>query len=511
MRDPFLVGAKNENSVLTNDERPIVLITFNPHETREVVNRFCPSSKPQAITRDGIPYYSLGRCGGSDILLTVSRQSVTRACAAAEDAIDHWNPQALIGVGIAFGVNPAQQDYGDVLVSESVYDYELLRENDEGQPEEPRGVSEAASDDLVRRLKAADHFGMPWHPGWPKVWFGCVLSGNKLLDNATKRDVLVSQAGGLNRVIGGEMEALGLSRAVGRAGRKKAAVSWIIVKGICDFADGSVNNTDKDANQSFAAYNAALVVYTALFGKDNCAIEDASDQKNFDSQKQKETQPTEDRGDLMFPQRGMDEIQLNRSSIRFRKGTDRRRIEDARELFESLALKLDQNHGEAKAFIVVDLDRFTIINAVYGEAVGDLVLKHVHSVLSSWCNEKRQPEHLKISSWRSSSDEWFLLVSGENTTNETWLEQITKDLLKQIKDSDYSVIVDGLFVTACAGVVRRHDQNESAQHLLRRAFQGLKKAKRLGGNSCCLGPIEVRSLDEESAELELEEIAWHLS
>jgi nucleoside phosphorylase/GGDEF domain-containing protein len=491
---------------LTDDNRPIVLITFNPHETREVVRRFCGKSEPSAVFKDGVPYYVLGALGGSTILLTVSRQAVTRAHEAAEDACDHWQPQALIGVGIAFGVNPTQQNYGDVLVSESAYDYELARVNDVDHANEARGLSEPASDDLIRRFRAVDHFGRLRTRAWPKIWFGCVLSGNKLVDNAKQRDEWVSQAGGVSRVVGGEMEALGLARAVGRAGRKGDAVSWIIVKGICDFADGSVNNANKEANQALAARKAALVVYRALGGKKRASAGDSSSKEEFTFSKKEPPMPN--LGRILHPLQDMDEVKFDSNSYEWssesRYGINEERIQEAQDARAKLAFALDQYRGKQQHLIVIDLDRFTSLNAVYGESASNLAAESVHWNVEQWCRSiSERDEKLRILGWRSNSDEWFIFISSlKAASEEEWLKRTAEGLLEHIRSGDYSGIASGFFITGCAGFATRHDDKESALHLLRRAFGGLRKAKSLGGNSCCRGPSQVRLLNGESAELE---------
>ena len=82
------------------------------------------------------------------------------------------------------------------------------------------------------------------------------MSGNKLVDNLDYRDSLQAIEA---EAIGGEMEAVGIQLAAQRHG-----VHWIIVKAICDWADGHKGSADKDRDQRLAADHAALVVHAAL-------------------------------------------------------------------------------------------------------------------------------------------------------------------------------------------------------------------------------------------------------
>jgi nucleoside phosphorylase len=86
----------------------------------------------------------------------------------------------------------------------------------------------------------------------PQRHFGLVLSGEKLVNDPE----FLKQLRKLEPdAIGGEMEGAGLYVA---ASEKK--VDWILVKAICDWADGSKD----DSAQVLAANNAANFVLYAL-------------------------------------------------------------------------------------------------------------------------------------------------------------------------------------------------------------------------------------------------------
>ncbi len=90
----------------------------------------------------------------------------------------------------------------------------------------------------------------------PKCSFGLILSGEKLVDNIDFRDQLLEIE---PEAIGGEMEGSGLYAAC-----QNAKVDWILVKSICDWADGRKKSSDSDTNQRNAAHNAASFVLHAL-------------------------------------------------------------------------------------------------------------------------------------------------------------------------------------------------------------------------------------------------------
>ncbi|MDR2106396.1 MAG: pentapeptide repeat-containing protein [Coriobacteriales bacterium] len=243
-------------------ERPVVvLMTFNEHETAAVLERFCPGLQPKCETQSGVVYYRLGVHNGAEVILAISRQGVSEAQSAAGDACAVWHPDWLIGVGIAFGVNPEKQDMGDVLVATFSQGYERQRVEPDGtvtSKDDPQSSSRL----LVGRIKQLDHMKRASGGsaiGWPTLHFGGLLCGDKLVDNIDYRDSLLKLYP--NNIIGGEMEGLGLAIS---AGEPQYRAEWTVVKAISDWADGKKNTTCKERNQKQAAKNAAHVVYETL-------------------------------------------------------------------------------------------------------------------------------------------------------------------------------------------------------------------------------------------------------
>ncbi|HMR50666.1 MAG TPA: NACHT domain-containing protein, partial [Arachnia sp.] len=232
----------------------IVLLTFNPHETRAVKEVF--DRHGEQVIRSRRVYTDLGVYGGTRVLHTVSRQGVSEAQLVAEECIRALTPDAIIGVGIAFGVDAAKQRIGDVLVSTGVNDYELQKVK-QGVIE-PRGLAAPASPTLLNRFIHLLHC---WSPdgtdGKPRIIDGVLLSGNKLVDDVDYRDSLVKLSG--TQIVGGEMEGLGIQKPAAKHG-----ADWIVVKGICDFGDGNKGAASKERDQQFAARHAAQVVREAL-------------------------------------------------------------------------------------------------------------------------------------------------------------------------------------------------------------------------------------------------------
>ncbi|MDQ2713354.1 MAG: hypothetical protein M3Z08_00400 [Chloroflexota bacterium] len=176
----------------------------------------------------------MGAAGPSGSLLVVA------------DGIRMLSPLAVIMVGTAFGFDDSKLKIGDILVSRQLFGYELQKvaTNDKSQRMEfiSRGDRPQASPRLL------DHFRigvLDWQG--PKVAFGLLLSGDKLIDNLDYREQLRTFE---PEALGGEMEGTGLYSAA-----QRSRVDWIIIKAICDWADGN-KAQNKAARQQVAAENA---------------------------------------------------------------------------------------------------------------------------------------------------------------------------------------------------------------------------------------------------------------
>jgi nucleoside phosphorylase len=231
----------------------VLIVTVTRVESRAVMKAFqeitSHASKPEQI--EGRTYHNLGKINGTHVYMAVSEMGAGGLGASLqtiERAIRTFQPSAVIMIGIAFGINNQKQVIGEVLVSQQILLYELQRV---GQNKlMSRGDKAHASTRLVNLLRSADLY---WSEG--AVNFGLILTGEKLIDNIDYRDQLSQLA---PEAIGGEMEGAGLYVAC-----QDARVDWILVKAICDWADGN-KASDKEARQQIAAENAARFVAFAL-------------------------------------------------------------------------------------------------------------------------------------------------------------------------------------------------------------------------------------------------------
>lgn len=233
----------------------VLIITATPVESRAVIDVFAERTGQPARPRsmeDRI-YHDLGEIQGTRAFMALTEMGSTGLGAShqtVQKGIAALRPQAVILVGIAFGVDQRKQAIGDILVSRQLLLYESQRIG-EGKIT-PRGDRPHASSWLINYLNSAHLY---WREPGIAVRFGLVLSGDKLVDNLDYREQL-KQFG--PEAIGGEMEGAGLYVAC-----QDAKVDWILVKAICDWADGH-KAEDQEARQRVAARNAATFVAHAL-------------------------------------------------------------------------------------------------------------------------------------------------------------------------------------------------------------------------------------------------------
>jgi nucleoside phosphorylase/tetratricopeptide (TPR) repeat protein len=237
-------------------EADILIVTVTEVETSAAIAAFKQANgfKEQVEQIRNRPYYNLGQIGSARVFLTQSEMGtggLDGSLLTVSKGIEALSPLAVIMVGIAFGIDETKQRLGDILVAKQLRPYDLQKI---GQDRNNwRGDKPAASPLLLGLFRTAER---NWKVSdTSKVRFGTVLSGDKLIDNKDYRDLLLDFE---PEAIGGEMEGAGLYAAC-----HDEKVDWILVKGICDWADGN-KSKDKESRQKMAASNAAAFVVSAL-------------------------------------------------------------------------------------------------------------------------------------------------------------------------------------------------------------------------------------------------------
>jgi nucleoside phosphorylase len=258
---------------LSGDGAVVLLVTVNANETAAVLAAFLePGMAAKWETRHGRLYQDLGRHGDFRVVHTICEMGAigpAAAIARVTRAIDDWSADVVMGVGIAFGAKPSDQKFGDVLVASNIQPYEPQRVGAKGHLV-LRSDRISASTAWLNRLRQVNQGQLPSGGlksgslrAWPRVDFGLMLSGEKLVDDLDCREALQQAAQGQAK--GGEMEGAGIHAAA-----VDSNTPWLIVKAISDWADGSKagatpeQKAEAETMQRLAAANAALVARAAL-------------------------------------------------------------------------------------------------------------------------------------------------------------------------------------------------------------------------------------------------------
>ena len=231
----------------------VVVVTVNAHETRAVHDAFFRATGAEGVPvpLEGRVYHNLGAVGGTTVYHAISEMGSGGPGGmhqAVDKAIRALDPSAVIAVGIAFGVSDQDQAIGDILVSKQIQAYDLQRVGDKIVT---RGDKPHAAPRLINHFESFSQ--VKWKGA--RVRTGLILSGEKLIDNKDYRDQLVGLG---SDAVGGEMEGTGLY--VASADHK---VDWIVIKAICDWADGR-KGVRKAQRQKKAAGNAAQFLVESL-------------------------------------------------------------------------------------------------------------------------------------------------------------------------------------------------------------------------------------------------------
>ena len=237
----------------------VLLVVATPVERDAVLDQFRENHEctvDEVFTQRRI-YFKITGIKGTKILLVqceMGSGGVGASQATVRDAIGDLNPSNIVMVGIAFGMKPDKQEIGEILVSKQLHAYEMQRIGtiESGEEYRLRGDRVSASSRLLSKFRGVEY-------SWSgKVSFGLLLSGEKLIDNEDYRKSLAKM---VPEAIGGEMEGAGLYAAAADFGKE-----WIIVKAICDWADGNKGKEKDKFQHEAAAKSAAFVIHAILKG-----------------------------------------------------------------------------------------------------------------------------------------------------------------------------------------------------------------------------------------------------
>lgn len=251
--------ASHDEMVVLLKDVHVLVETATDLETRAVLHAMDPLPHEASLVVGSLDggTYTIGRLGNyavAHLQSDMSAEGPNGAPLATADALREVEPRVVLLVGIAFGISRSKQRLGDVLVAEHITSYELVKLRPDRIDE--RGETLHGNTILCERVKAHKRTWEYFRADGSQVdvHVGRVLSGAKLVNNREFRDGLARRFLG---ALGGEMEGSG-----GYAAAFRRNVPILLLKGICDWADGLKN----DRAQPFAAA-AAVALLRYVLGK----------------------------------------------------------------------------------------------------------------------------------------------------------------------------------------------------------------------------------------------------
>jgi adenosylhomocysteine nucleosidase len=206
-------------------------------------------------------FYMLGQLGSNRVIAARTRTGAHDYKGSATQTFlfqTYSTAKSYVQLGMAFGVSPGLQRVGDILVAKSLFPYDrrevyLTRDGIVYQYEYAKRRN--CNRTLLRIFQRAAEQIRQFRS---RVHFGMLLSGGARIYSPGFRDRLIRWVPQKpdHPVVGGEMEGVGLL-----AGSNPDNPSWIVVKGICDFAD---NFMPENPARPAACRRAASFVLRAL-------------------------------------------------------------------------------------------------------------------------------------------------------------------------------------------------------------------------------------------------------
>jgi len=237
----------------------ILLITANENERNALDRKITPYTPNVTLSYIGrIFKYHIGYFGNYLVAHVHCKEQGTVKPLAAMPTIDEayqlFKPKCAIMIGVAYGVNKEDQKIGDILISSIVRPYSSVRQSTslEGDSRvDDRNPLFVPGNIILNQFSEFPSYTKKF-----QTHTGALLCGEELIDNDAYRKKLVDiqntyikNMNGLP-IVGGEMEGVGIASVF----KNQDNNTWIVIKAICDFADGT-KDIDKENNQRLAAKN----------------------------------------------------------------------------------------------------------------------------------------------------------------------------------------------------------------------------------------------------------------
>lgn len=138
-------------------------------------------------------------------------------------------------------------------------------------------------------------------------------------------------------------------------------------------------------------------------------------------------------------------------------------------------IEIAKRHNSPLAILMLDLDKFKVINDELGHIEGDKALKLTANILKHCARECDMP-------FRYGGDEFILLMSKTTQEGALLLAERLKDKIKQgLKEFQQQISDNFPLLSASIGITHLH-KNDSPKRFIQRADDALREAKQSGRN-----------------------------
>jgi len=228
------------------------IITPLPVELESVLAQTKSYSRIVLEQNDNRTYYKTSilteRKWNYEIVITLlPRMGNLDSALATSDMLHLWKPRFILVIGIAAGMRKEEQEFGDVLIGESILYYEQSKTKEEGTEIRPRILIadpllydralnfSLESKDWFTRIPEKMRLLRP--EGYrPKAHFGPLASGEKIVASRSAAESLRMHH---PKLIGLEMESAGVASAALSSVEK---IGFLPIRGVSDFADADKND-----------------------------------------------------------------------------------------------------------------------------------------------------------------------------------------------------------------------------------------------------------------------------
>jgi nucleoside phosphorylase len=269
MKNNFEIGDKEATTLAKQiDEESIdfAIVTALPKELEAVLHYFPELTEDKEKNTDNRLYFKgIIKTNNGDnyriVATLLNTMGNLEAANATSDLINKWNPRYILVSGIAGGLDSSRQDFGDVVVSDSIIYYESGKVKVSGI--EPRSRQFISDRNLImgmhKLMLSNPQLNLPknYKDIKPKIEIGIIASGEKVISSSDEVRRLFQIH---SKLIAVEMESAGVASAAFSAVKQ---IGFLTFRGICDFAD----EKKSDDWQDLASYSAAAILRKFIVSK----------------------------------------------------------------------------------------------------------------------------------------------------------------------------------------------------------------------------------------------------